>query len=798
MLIKENIFLNEQRRYNKRNRLTTKFICVFLFIIILGCEKVCSQVVEYSGVVSDSLTGEFLSGAVVLESNTNNATTTNQYGFFSIGIEADSAEFEVRYVGYIPKEYSCRSLVDSVIDISLNSSNKLSEVIVFGNQAMQKVSGSSEISLPLNLIKKMPALLGEPDLLKSIQRFPGVQTGVEGTSGIYVRGGSPDQNLILIDEVPVYNVGHLLGFFSVFNSDAIRSTTFIKGGLPARYGGRLSSVIDVKVKEGNLKQQNIKGSIGLLSTQIMVEAPIVKEKLGFMIAARRSFYDVVFSPIVKVTTGTSAGYFFYDINGSMQYRVNKKNSIFYSLYNGKDKGHVTLDISPEFAEKNQLKWGNHIQTIRWNHIFNNNIFSNLTIAYSNYAYSSSRSIHKIPFSILTPEIVNQQSYFASIDDYSIKYRFEQTNLKNHQLGYGLGVSYHMYKPGETSLFSSSYTIDTTIIARNISAIEFSAFFEDIVSVTDKFKINLGVHSSSFLVDDTTYYSIEPRVSFLYKLGQHNSLKGSYTKSTQYIGLLTSSGVGLPTDLWIPSTRKIPPQRAVQYVLGYHHNTKWINLSTEIFYKEMRGLVEFSEGASFLLGRTDWDELISTGHGEAYGIEFLAEKNFGKVSGWISYTLSKNQRHFIDIDPSFPYKYDRRHNLSISGVYNFSTKRNISASWIFYSGENITISNIRYLSHPALVTGYYQENSVLPGLSTIEAFTERNNFKMTPYHRLDIGYSKSKMKENKKIVWRFGVYNAYSHMNTFYTIMLENDKKEVNLVKLSFAPIMPYFRYEFNF
>ncbi len=775
-------------------------ICLFSFILLVNsfASLIYSQSTLISGTVSDSISGEFLSGAVVIEVESNLASTTNHYGFFTLKPKSNHPNITISYVGYIEKTISIQDLNDTILNIKLVSSNELSEVIIFGNKPLQNVSGSSEITIPLKLSKKLPSFMGEPDILKTIQHLPGVQTGVEGTSGIHVRGGSPDQNLMLIDEVPVYNVGHLMGFFSVFNTDAIRSTNFIKGGFPARYGGRLSSVIDVKMKEGNLNEFKLNGNIGLLSSQLMVEAPIVKNKLGFMLAARRTYYDLFFSPILRMTTNSRAGYNFYDLNGSLNYCINDKNSIYYSLYNGLDKGHIEPDVRSKLSENNQLKWGNNIHSLRWNHIFNKGIFSKLTFAYTGYRYTNSRSFTDTQSSTLFPETVVESGYTARINDLILKYNVEQTNITNHQLRYGLGITRHKYRPGETSIFSKEQQIDTMIIAREISAFEINGYFEDAISISDRLKINIGAHLSSFNVDDTSYYSFEPRVSILLKIGERGALKGSYTKATQYIGLLTSTNVGLPTDLWIPATKIIPPQRSHQFVLGYHYNMKWANLTTEIFYKEMTGLVEFREGASYMLGRENWDELIAIGNGEAYGIEFLAEKNLGKITGWLSYTLSKNQRHFIDIDPSFPYKYDRRHNISLSGAYNFSKKRSLSASWVYYSGENITLSNARYLSHPALIFRDFSFAYILPGLSTVESFPERNNFKMDAYHRLDIGYSLNKKKKNSDITWRFGVYNVYSRKNTFFSMMLENDDDEVYLAKFTFAPIMPYIRYEFKF
>lgn len=765
--------------------------------LLLCSSLIMSQQRIVSGFVKDVDSGEPLAGAYVFDSISTRGSSANEYGFFSQTIDIRSTHIRISYVGYDPQIFCLDSVEQELETYYLRTNNSFDEVFVFGTQSLQRVSGSSQIKLPLSLVKSQPSLLGEPDLFKTIMLLPGVQTGVEGTAGLHVRGGSSDQNLILLNEMTLYNVNHLLGFLSVFNMDAMRSATFLKGGLPARYGGRLSSVLDVKMKEGNLKEFHGIASIGLLSSQLMMEGPILKEKIGYMIAARRTYSDLLYRPILISKSDVNGGYSFYDINGNLYWNLNERNSLYYSLFNGNDKGFLNEDYSAETSQKIKIRWGNTAQAIRWNHVYNTRAFSNLSLTYSSYRYLNNRAFLQTE-NLFNKEIITENSYSASIKDIAVKYGMEQNIGTHHQLQYGIAATYHVYKPGITSVYSMREGIDSSIIARKVEAVEIRGYVEDHILLFDKLEINVGMHLSSFFVDDTSYASIEPRISGVFHIGEKGSVKASYSRLSQYVGLLSSTCIGLPTDLWIPATRQIPPQSSELFVLGYHHFTKWMNLSVEAYYKSMDGLVEYKQGASYNLGRESWEELVAVGTGEAYGIEFLGEKNFGKVSGWISYTLSKNTRHFPEIDDSFPYKYDRRHNLSFTGIYNFSKRTGLSFIWVYYSGENVTLSNARYVTYPGLTSDYQFNAEWFPGLSTVENFTDRNNLQLEPYHRLDIGMTIKKMKKKSERIWRFGIYNIYNRQNTFFIMMYEDEEDVISLNKYSFTPIMPYVRYEIKF
>ncbi|MFO7933350.1 MAG: TonB-dependent receptor plug domain-containing protein [Bacteroidales bacterium] len=777
-----------------------RILHIFLFfscLYLLG-GHLAAQSFVVSGFVKDEDSGEALAGAYVFDSISMKGYSANSYGFFSMAIDSAKAKLLISFVGYQKKIFEVSDLVEEGVVYKLKTDNTFEEVLVFGSRPIDRVGGSSEIQLPLKTIREMPNFMGEPDLFKAIMLLPGVQSGVEGTAGLHVRGGSPDQNLVLLDEVPLYNVNHLLGFFSVFNMDAIRSASFIKGGLPARYGGRLASVLDVKMKEGNLKEFKGTGSLGLLSSQLTVEGPIVKEKIGYMAAIRRTYSDLIYRPILAIASDVRAGYHFYDANGTLYWNRDPRNNFYYSFYLGDDKGF--MKEKDPYGSANQdirIKWGNMANVLRWNHVFNPRIFSNLSFAFTSYRYLNSREYEKYD-EPTGKDYMTGNLYRTSVRDFLLKFNVEQKVGGNHELQYGFNYTYHFYQPGTSEFTNESTSLDSLIVARKIRAQEIHLYAEDKVVLFDWLEINTGFHLSSFFVDDTAYLSPEPRFSALLKFEERAAIKASYSRLSQYAGLLTSAHVGLPTDLWIPTTRSIPPQRSDLWVLGYHHTLDWMNFSLEAYYRKMIGLVEFKDGASYYLGRENWENLVATGTGEAYGLEFLAEKNFGRLSGWMAYTLSWNNRHFPGIDEDFPYKYDRRHNLSLTGVYKVSDRTAISLSWVYYSGENITLSEARYITYPGLTTGFEWNKESFPGLSTAESIPDRNNLKMPAYHRLDLGISLMKQKKKGDRIWRFGIYNAYNRQNTSFVMMYENEKDNVKFNRYSFTPFMPYVRYEFRF
>jgi len=645
-------------------------------------------------------------------------------------------------------------------------------------------------------VKTLPVLLGEVDIMKTIQLMPGVQSGSEGTGGLYVRGGGPDQNLILLDGVPVYNASHLFGFFSVFNADAIQSMSLIKGGFPARYSGRLSSVLDIRMKEGNMKKITGEVSIGLISSKATIEGPIIKDKTSFIVSARRTYLDVLAMPfIMAINNGTSAGYFFYDINAKINHKFSDKSRIYLSSYLGNDKFYYNNKYSfseTAYEEKGKIRWGNITNALRWNYLVNNKLFSNITLTYSRYNFttgfeSSSKS--------------NSQSYSdmfeykSGIDDVSGRVDFDYTPNPNNNIKFGVSEIYHTFNPG-VNVFeykeTGSDNLDTSFGNKQLYSHEYSFFVEDDVKITKKLKANVGLNFSGFLVKNKNYTNLEPRASIRYLLKENISVKASYARMSQYIHLLSNSTIGLPTDLWVPTTTKLKPEVSDQVALGgiYKLNKKF-EFSIEGFYKTMSNLLEYKEGASFFSISDDWQNKVIQGKGWSYGMEFLIRKERGKTTGWIGYTLSWTNRQFdgISFGEVFPYKYDRRHDIGIAITHHFNEDIDMGLTWVFGTGNAVTLATEKY-------AGMHQNKNFFSN-NYVQYIETRNNYRMPNYHRLDLGVNFHKKMKHGVRTWSFGLYNAYSRQNPFF-LYFSKESGSTQLYQISLFPIIPSFRYNFKF
>ena len=771
---------------------------IILFLLTLTF-KVFSQKFTISGYVKDVETGESLIGANVYEQATIIGTSSNNYGFFSLALPSDTIVIIISYVGYGTKKMAFNLQDDMELTIELSPSEMLEEVIVTAGEAIEQTTEMSIVRLPIRQIKSLPAFMGETDVMKALQLLPGVQSGVEGSSGVYVRGGGPDQNLILLDGVPVYNASHLFGAFSVFNADAINNIELIKGGFPARYGGRLSSVIDITMREGNSKALKVNGSIGLISSQLTMEGPIKNEKTTFILSGRRTYLDILTRPILKIATKgrEKAGYYFYDLNFKINHTFSNKDRIYLSTYMGQDKASSTSEWkneSPSFKqlskEKYGLDWGNITTSFRWNHLFTPKLFSNTTINYSRYRFSIFEGFKRTYIDQgenLTEEGAMQ--YFSGIEDFSTKMDFDFSPNASHSIKFGFNAVHHTFNPG-VSATQSGNELDTVMEAGKIYALEGAAYVEDDFRINDKFKANLGLHASGFLVNGQSYYSLQPRVALRYLLNANTSLKASYGDMTQYIHLLTNSGIGLPTDLWVPATDNVLPQQSRQAAVGLAKTLKNnFEVSVEGYYKTMDNLIEYKEGASFMNIDTNWEEKIERGSGVAYGGEFFVRKNTGKLTGWVGYTLSKSDRQFdnLNFGEKYPYKYDRRHDVSIVGVYKINDRIELSGSWVFGTGNALSIPIATYKE----TTGSYWWNE------SVNYYSGRNDFRMKPYHRLDLGISFKKQKKWGIRTWSFSIYNVYSRKNPFFIEIGQRDNKQ-EFIQYSLFPIIPSFSYKFNF
>lgn len=785
-----------------------------LLSLFLSFQLQAQQRYTISGTVTDRASGEYLIGATVRDVKSGKGTVTNTFGFYSLTLPGDTAIITTTYIGYKPEAFHCLLEKNITQNVAMEQSSVLREVEIVADryERIEERAQMSRIDIPIEQIKNVPAFLGEKDVLKALQLLPGVSSGGEGQSGIYVRGGGPDQNLILLDGVPVYNVSHLFGFFSVFNPDAVKDVSLIKGGFPARYGGRLSSVIEINMKEGNENEYHAEGTIGIVASKLTLEGPIKKGKSSFIVSGRRTYIDLLARPIIKAgfrADGSEGvvGYFFDDVNAKVNYKLSDKDRVFLSFYTGKDKfylnfGEKSYDYQDKF--KAGLGWGNITTALRWNHIWNPKLFANTSLTYSRYRFETSNGFESKDWE--DGELVSEDNfdlnYFSGIDDVAAKIDFDFLPNPDHYIRFGGNAILHTFKPGtfRSSFYSYEVGEDTSsfksdYVQNNVHSTEIALYAEDDWKVTDRLRLNAGLHFSGFIQSTKPYFSLQPRFNARYLFDQGWSLKAGFSTMRQYIHLLTNETIGLPTDLWLPTTKRIKPQDSWQAALGTAKTLgKDYEFSVELYYKEMKNVIAFQEGSS-LLKFQNWEDKVSQGKGTAYGAEFFVQKKRGKFSGWVGYTLSWATRQFDDINfgKVYPYKYDRRHDFEITGSYKFSPRFSMAASWVYSTGNATTLGNSRYLG-----PGNYGYDDYL---SEVSHTPERNNFRMPSYNRLDIGFDFTKKKRHYTRTWSFGAYNAYNRKNPFF---LFTDSEETNgetktvLKKASLFPVIPYFAWSFKF
>jgi hypothetical protein len=679
----------------------------------------------------------------------------------------------------------------------------------------------SAINLPVAQIKALPALMGEADVMKTLQLMPGIQSGGEGTTGLYVRGGGPDQNLILLDGVPLYNVSHLFGFMSIFNADAINNVEVFKGAFPARYGGRVSSVVDISMKEGNMRKFHGEGSIGLVASKITFEGPVAKDRTSFILSARRTYIDLIAKPIIANQNRNSndkynAGYYFYDITAKVNHCFSGKDRIYLSLYTGDDKFYSDYDSKESLSSRSRnasgLAWGNLITSFRWNHIFTGRLFGNAAVTYSRYRLRTDMeswdTYEKADLSANPPVYRPVTDYYSAayqsgINDWAGRLSFDYVPSSGHYIRFGAAATRHTFSPGVLAFTSPDST--SKYSQEKLSGWEYDLYAEDDVKLTDRLKANVGLYWSGFSVRDVFYNVLQPRISACYLLSGELSAKASYSRMAQYIHLLANSNVGLPTDLWVPATDRLQPQTSNHVAAGLARTfRKAYEISIEGYYKTMDNVLEYKEGASFLNPDNRWEDRVLQGNGRSYGLELFIRKKTGSLTGWLGYTLSWTDRLFEELNNGgrFPYKYDRRHDFSIALIKHLSKKTELSGTWVFGTGNSIS-----------LPVGVYQaSNPVQPNL-TPEApfypdyydFGKRNGYRMAPYHRLDLSVSFIKATKWGEQRWVFGVYNAYSRRNPYY---IDVEKKETNhtvntyrkyeYIQYSLFPIIPSISYQFKF
>jgi hypothetical protein len=755
-----------------------------------------------SGYIEDEATGERLPGASVYCPETLNGVQTNPYGFFSIKPTEACSKIEIRVIGYHPRTLNLYSSIDSTIIIKLTRNViEIEEIVVQAHTKHPSMNRGGLCQLTPSQIEKIPMILGESDILKAYQMMPGVQTAIQGTSGMVVRGSDPGQNLILLDGVPVYNASHLFGLFSVFDPEAIKSSSLLKGTFPARYGGRVSSVMDIRMKEGN--NQEFKGvvSIGLISSKILLEGPISKGKTSFMVSARTTYLDIISYPFQRLLNGENAlwKYNFHDLNFKINHIASEKNRFYFSVYKGKDDysfsgKYSDLSGSKEIEEKNGFDWGNFTSTFRWNIEASKRLFCNTTLIFSNYGFNSN-SYHKITDKTdgSGNTSLTDLNFSSGIRDYGLTVDFDYLAGKNHQLRFGGLYTNHRFKPGVNIIdfkdFGGLLSADTIKNYNVIINHEAAIYLEDEWVISQKWMLQAGIRGMLYNSQSKNYFNFEPRLFLKYSIDRNSWTGISYSKTSQNIHLLTNSSVGFPTDQWVPITEKVKPVFADHYNISYNLQLeKGMSLSVESFLKNMHNIIEYKENANL---KDDWQDIIEQGKGIAYGLEILIKKESGKITGWLAYTLSKSDRMFLNINNAvaFPYKYDRRHDFKIVLMYPINNNIDLSANWVLTSGHAVTLPLERIVSSSAtegLLYGYQYPQEVY-------TYDLKNNFRMPVYHRLDISLNFNKKLTNFNRTLSIGLYNAYAKQNALYYDFFEG-----KLRSNSFLSILPSINYTIRY
>ena len=777
-------------------------------IFLMGFQLLHSQSFTISGFVEDKETGERLIGVYVIDAVSKKSTQTNNFGFFNLKAPSGSkVAIQATYIGMKSKEVSFIIHKDTTLNIVLNPVLELNEVVISSSRYGHNVDNQlGFVIIPVKQLTITPAL-GESDLLKAIQIQPGIKGGVEGSAGIYVRGGSAGENLFMLNDVPIYNVSHLYGFFSAFNSSAIKDIKLIKGCFPAKYGGRVSSVIDVRSRDGNNKSINGEISIGVISSKFNLEGPIINDKTTFNISARRSYFDLYSGALknLNLMNQDFPGYYFYDLNASLTHKFSQKDKILLSLYKGKDKIVSKIDNTLSGTESEELKdytnetsgWGNLITSLRWNHTFNNNLFVNSTIAYSRYNYfTSKKSGSTYKDTIQNETILKNYSadYNSDIYDIIIKSDFEYSLSNSHKILFGAGNTIHTINPGKNdySMIDQDLNIktDTSFSNKTLHVNEAFVYLEDEINTIPKLLLTSGLRISGFISENSMNLNVEPRVSANYEITPHFVIKTGYSRMVQYIHLLTSSGLSMPTDIWIPSLEGLKPLKSDQINFGLSFN--WAEkalVSIEVYQKWLYNTTDYRNGASLFLDLSPWYQKTTQGKGNAKGIEVSVEKQIGKITGSINYTLSTASRQYDALNNGhpFPFDYDRLHDFNISINYKISEKWDFSALWIFGTGYPATVQVEKY--SPALSVYTVIEHPFI-----IYYYPSLNNLRLPPYHRLDVGIHHKKQGKLGEHSISFDIFNAYNRKNPINMYYWLNYSFKYNYL----LPIIPSLTYTLRF
>ncbi len=817
-----------------------RFLSLIVFLFVISVTGFTQQY-KISGYIKDASNGEVLPGVSVFVDELKEGAATDANGYYHFTVPEGTYHLHIALISYKDTIILVKINKDIKMDVSVNSNSINAKTVnVVGLKANNNVESAKmgTITLETKDLKTIPVFFGEQDILKVIQLLPGVQSAGDANTGFYVRGGGPDQNLVMIDGATVYNAGHLIGFFSIFNSDALSSVSLIKGDMPANYGGRISSVLDITSKEGDMEQIHASGGIGLIASHLTVQGPIKKDTAGFIVSARRTYVDLFmqkpFIPASSAFSGTS--YYFYDLNARLNYRFSAKDQLSITGYYGQDD-FTFSDAEAQFSTK--VPWGNAIVAANWNHIFNEKLLSTTSLSFTNYDFRFSGAESGFNFTL-----------FSGIHDYHFKENFDWIPNKKHHFKFGTEYTLHVFIPSAISAQAPSVNFSTSDVV-HLYGNEVGVYATDEYEITDLFKVEAGLRYSIFeqmgpftrynenpqgqITDTVTYKSLqpivtygglEPRISMRYTLDENSSIKGGFSRNYQYIHLASISSISLPTDIWVPCTSLIPPSMGDQYALGYYRNFKdnVYESSVEVYYKHMTNLIEYKDGVTPEgNASSDPDENFTLGTGQAYGAEFFLKKRIGKLNGWIGYTLSWTTENFPDLNNgrTFYAKYDRRNDVSVVANYELNDRWTFSSVFVYADGNALTMPDAWFVVEGQLVQEY----------------GERNGYRLAPYDRLDISATyttdpkkralryqtrwenrmqkasvtdattyvdnRPAWKKNLHTSWTFSVYNVYDRYNPYFIYMsvtgnVYNNTLSIQAKQVSLFPVLPSVSWNFDF
>lgn len=787
-------------------KLRILLICLVIFIGINANAQ------TISGYVRDSITGEALIGAIIKTSDSKKGTATNAKGFYKLPLPTGNYTLIVSHLGHLNAQ---QNIVIAKQNITLNfnlSSTVVStkEAVITGQRTNVNVTSTemSRVELTGEQVKTLPVIFGEPDVLKAITLLPGIKSGGEGGTGFYVRGGGPDQNLVLMDDAVIYNPSHLLGFLSVFNTDAVKNVEVIKGGMPANYGGRLSSILNVGLREGNDQKYVTNGGVGLISSRLMFEGPIQKGKSAFMIAGRRTYIDALVKPFLTEEQSAN-GYYFYDFNAKAHFNINDKNKLVFSGYYGRDIFNFKSPTNQ--LVKFQVGWGNAAASLRWFHSFHKKLYSNTILIYNRYDLNNQFDFGDNGFKLS-----------SGLEDWNVKQDFYYTPNKNHTIKFGGQYIYHTFTPGIATGQVGTITIDQRINKQY--AHEYALYAMDEFKIGKRVTINAGLRAVFFTqvgpftervfndegiqVGDgktfedgetiVTYPGLEPRLAGTFLLNSNTSVKASFTQTYQFLHLATTSGAQFPSDLWVPSSRLVKPQLAYQYAVGLfkNFNENAYETSIEAYYKPMYNQIEFKPGANLFFNQNLENEMIF-GQGLSYGVEFFAKKKFGRLTGWFGYTWSRSTRQFDELNQgkSYFFRYDRTHDLSLVASYQFNKKWSGTLVFVYGTGNAATLPTSRYTYQPGFDL---TENQ--PKFNFVDVYDKINDFRLPAYHRMDISFTYYQRKtETFESSWNFSIYNLYNRANPYFIYFVPDiEAQKVRAYMVYLFPILPSVAWNFKF